>query len=226
MLEICDVYARNILKGVNLTVKRGEFVLIVGENGAGKSTLFAAISASIKPTSGQVLINGQGIAKLSPRKRSALVANVLQDPKLGTIGDMTIFENMNIAYMRGKRRGVFWHGNRRRLFEEKLAKLGMGLETRLDEYARNLSGGQRQALSLVMSTLADYEVLLLDEITASLDDRSSELVMTVAQKIAEQDNKICLAITHDTEYIQKFKGRIVRLKNGKTEDAGGNLKSQ
>ena len=213
MLELENICVRNVLKNLNLKVEKGEFVVIVGENGAGKSTLFNVISASLKPKSGKVLINGKDMNSLNPREKSSLVANVLQDPKLGTIGNMTIFENLNIAYKRGKKR---WFMPAKRelveLFKEKLSILKMGLENRLNDYAKNLSGGQRQALSLVMCALADYEVLLLDEITASLDVRSSKLVMQIAQNIAKRDSKICLTITHDSKYLaslqEKGEGKI------------------
>lgn len=214
MLELKNVYVRDVLKGLNLKVSKGEFVLIIGENGAGKSTLFNAISSSIKPSSGQVIINGQDIKRLSFMEQSSIVSYVLQDPRQGTVGEMSILENMSIAYMRGRKRLALMKKAPIELFKERLSKLNMGLENRLNDYAGNLSGGQRQALSLVMSTLSNYEVLLLDEITASLDNKSSGLVMQIAQNIAKNDNKICLAITHDPEYIKSFQGRIVELKNG------------
>lgn len=135
---------------------------------------------------------------MSLRERTGLIANVLQDPRQDTIAEMAIFENMNIAYKRGKRRLCTIATTRlRALFKKKLAFLNMGLEDRLDEYAGNLSSGPRQALSLIMATLSDYEVLLLDEITASLDQKTSALVMAIAQNIAKQDNKACLAILHE-----------------------------
>ena len=136
---------------------------------------------------------------MSLLERTGLIANVLQDPRQGTIAEMTIFENLNIAYRRGKRRFCAIASKiLRELFIEKLSILNMGLENRLNDYAGNLSGGQRQALSLIMATLSDYEVLLLDEITASLDQKTSALVMNIAKNIAKQDNKVCLAITHSS----------------------------
>ena len=216
MLELKNIYVRDTLKGLNLRVNRGEFVVIIGDNGAGKSTLFNVISASLKPKTGTVSIDGKDLNSLSTREKSALVSNVLQDPKLGTIENMTLLENLNIAYMRGKKRRVFPRSRRlKEVFKEKLARLNMGLEDRINEYVGNLSGGQRQAFSLVMSTLSDYEVLLLDEITASLDKNSSNRVMSIAQSIAKRDNKICLAITHDLKYLESFSGKILRLEGGR-----------
>lgn len=197
MLKLENICYKNILRNINLEVKNGEFVYVTGDNGAGKTTLFNIISGILKPTSGRVLIDGRDISKMCLRERTGLIANVLQDPRQGTIAEMTIFENINIAYRRGSRRycsvapSKLWN-----YFKEKLSILNMGLENRLNEYAGNLSGGQRQALSLIMATISDYEVLLLDEITAALDQKTSKLVMNIAHNIAKQDNKVCLAITH------------------------------
>ena len=197
MLRLENICYKNILQNINLEVQNGEFIYVTGDNGAGKTTLFNIISGIIQPTTGRVLINNRNICEMTLRERTALIANVLQDPRQGTIAEMTIFENMNIAYKRGKKRFcTITARTLRDYFKEKLAVFNMGLENRLDEYAGNLSGGQRQALSLIMATLSDYEVLLLDEITASLDQKTSALVMNIAQNIAKQNNKVCLAITH------------------------------
>ena len=198
MLELENICYKNVLENINLKARRGDFVLVRGENGAGKSTLFNIISGKLKPTSGRVLFDQQDIGKMNLRERTRLIANVLQDPRQGTVGEMTICENLNIAYRRGKRRFcTIAKKELRSLFRERLAVLQMGLENRLDEYVRNLSGGQRQALSLVMSTIAEYEVILMDEITAALDTKTSKLVMQIATDLAKTYNKICLAITHD-----------------------------
>lgn len=214
MLRIENLYVRKILKGVNLRANRGEFITIVGENGAGKSTLFSAISGITKPKSGKIYINEKDITTLDPREISTLVASVLQDPKSGTIGEMTIFENMKIAYLRGKKRSLKISKGLQALFQEKLTNLGMNLENRLEEYVKNLSGGERQALSLIMATLTDYEVLLLDEITAALSPSSSEMVMRTAVKIAKIDQKVCILITHDTKYIGSVGNKTYRLEEG------------
>ena len=197
MLKLENICYKNILRNINLEVQNGEFIYVTGDNGAGKTTLFNIISGIKMPTLGHVMINERDISEMSLRERTGLIANVLQDPSQGTIAEMTIFENMNVAYKRGKKRLCTVSTTKlRAYFKEKLSILNMGLETRLDDYAGNLSGGQRQALSLIMATIADYEVLLLDEITASLDQKTSTLVMNIAHNIAKQDNKVCLAITH------------------------------
>ena len=198
MLKLENICYKNILRNINLEVQNGEFLYVTGDNGAGKTTLFNIISGILKPTSGRVLVNNRDISEMSLRERTGLIANVLQDPRQGTIAEMTIFENLNVAYKRGTRRFCTVASRKLRdYFKEKLAVLNMELEDRLNEYAGNLSGGQRQALSLIMATIADYEVLLLDEITASLDQKTSKLVMDIAKNIAKHDNKVCLAITHN-----------------------------
>lgn len=205
MLRLENICYKNILCNINLVVQNGEFAIITGDNGAGKTTLFNIIAGIKKPTKGRVLINGQDANCMSLKERTRLIANVLQDPRQGTIAEMTIFENLNTALKRGQRRFVTVAKRELRdFFKEKLSILQMGLENRLDEYAGNLSGGQRQALSLIMATIVNYEILLLDEITASLDKKTSVLVMNIAQNIAKNDNKACLAITHDELVIEKL----------------------
>lgn len=198
MLKLENICYKNILRDINLEVQQGEFAIITGDNGAGKTTLFNIIAGLKKPTSGRVIVDGKDINKVSLRERTTLIANVLQDPRQGTIAEMTIFENLNIALKRGTRRFfTIAKCELRDYFRERLSILKMGLENRGDEYVGNLSGGQRQALSLVMATITDYKILLLDEITASLDQKTSALVMNIAQNIAKQNDKACLAITHE-----------------------------
>ncbi|MDR2598255.1 MAG: ATP-binding cassette domain-containing protein [Holosporales bacterium] len=210
MLELKDVSVGNILRGLNMVIGRGEYVLITGENGAGKTTLFNTISGIIKPDSGRIILSGMDITELPPHKRSVWISSVLQDPRIGTIGEMTIAENLYLASMRRnsmKRNDIAF-------FKDKLSVLEMNLEDRLNEKVRNLSGGQRQALSLVMATIADYELLLLDEITASLDPKNSSTIMNLVNKIDRDKGKTCLAITHDTDRIESFRGGRLSLSNG------------
>lgn len=198
MLKLENICYKNILRDINLEVQQGEFAIITGDNGAGKTTLFNIIAGLKKPTSGRVIVDGKDINKISLRERTTLIANVLQDPRQGTIAEMTIFENLNIALKRGTRRFfTIAKSELRDYFRERLSILKMGLEDRVDEYVGNLSGGQRQALSLIMATITDYKILLLDEITASLDQKTSALVVNIAQNIAKQNGKACLAITHE-----------------------------
>ena len=167
---------RTVLHNLDLTVASAEFVIIVGGNGSGKSTLFNIISGFLSPCAGSISFAGKDITRTIQSRRANYIAKVMQDPKIGTIENMTIAENMAFAYKRGKRRGLqlYCNHHRQQAFRDKLAMLGMGLEDRMDELVRNLSGGQRQALSLVMAVATDARVLLLDEITAALDPASAQ----------------------------------------------------
>ncbi|MDR1288884.1 MAG: ATP-binding cassette domain-containing protein [Holosporales bacterium] len=216
MLELIDISVGNILIGLSMVIRRGEYVLITGENGAGKTTLFNTISGIIKPDSGRLMLNDRDITNLPPYKRAVWISSVLQDPRVGTIGEMTIAENLYLASMRRKSPGQNKCMKKSiAFFKEKLKVLEMNLENRLDEKVRNLSGGQRQALSLVMATIADYELLLLDEITASLDPKNSKTIMNLVDKIVRDKGKTCLVITHDTDCIEAFRGSRLILSNGK-----------
>jgi putative ABC transport system ATP-binding protein len=218
MLKLIDISVGNILRNLNVVIERGEYMLITGENGAGKTTLFNTISGIIKPDSGRIVLNGRDITVIPPNERAIWISSVLQDPRIGPIGEMTIAENLYLASMRQNST----KRNRRMkksvaFFKEKLEVLEMKLENRLDEKVKNLSGGQRQALSLVMATIADYELLLLDEITASLDPKNSNTIMSLVNKITRDSGKTCLVITHDTDCIESFKGSRLSLNNGKVE---------
>lgn len=208
---------RTILEDLDLHVKKGEFLVIIGGNGAGKSTVFNAISGFMKPESGSIIIDGENVTNGSQKARSRQVSIVMQDPRVGTMENMTILENMAFSYKRGQRRGfkLFNNAERRELFKEKLSLLNMGLENRLNETVANLSGGQRQALSLVMSIMAESKVLLLDEITAALDPKIAEHVMALANKLVREQHLTCVMITHNMEHALKYGDRTILLKDGK-----------
>jgi putative ABC transport system ATP-binding protein len=207
---------QKVLKKLNLTVKKGEFVIIIGGNGAGKSTMFDVISGALRVDYGQVIVDGENITNVAQRYRAAIIAKVMQDPRIGTMENMTIFENMAFALKRGQKKGFlpFFNKARKRLFKEKLEVLNMGLEDRLDELVSNLSGGQRQALSLIMAIISDSKILLLDEITAALDPKIAETVMQLANKIVQESNQTCIAITHNMAHAIKYGDRLLILKNG------------
>ncbi|MDR2677697.1 MAG: ATP-binding cassette domain-containing protein [Puniceicoccales bacterium] len=201
---------QRVLDGLDLEVAKGEFVVIIGANGTGKSTLFNVISGTLPPARGRI-----AIGEIANNFRQ--VTRVFQDPRVGTVGNFTIFENMVLASNRHKKYRLIPFANRKRreFFRERLATLGMNLENRLDDLASSLSGGQRQALSLIMSVLGEYEVLLLDEITAALDPRSSEMVMALANKIVSAEGKTCLMATHNMHHALNFGGPLLVLRNGK-----------
>ncbi|MDR0727813.1 MAG: ATP-binding cassette domain-containing protein [Puniceicoccales bacterium] len=205
---------QRVLDGLNLEVPERDFVVIIGANGTGKSTLFNVISGVFPPAHGRISIGG-----IANNFRQ--VTRVFQDPRVGTVGNFTIFENMALALTRNKKRHLIPYDNRKRreFFRERLATLGMNLENRMDDLASSLSGGQRQALSLVMSVLGDYKVLLLDEITAALDPKSSEMVMALANKIVSAEGKTCLMATHNMHHALNFGGSLLILRNGKFDQS-------
>ena len=207
---------RTILEDLSLEVQKGEFLVIIGGNGAGKSTVFNTISGFMKPEKGRILIDGVDVTKTSQQERAKLVSIVMQDPRVGTMENMTILENMSFSYKRGKGRGfsLFNNAGRRAFFKEKLSLLDMNLENRINEMVTNLSGGQRQALSLVMSIIAESKILLLDEITAALDPKIAEHVMVLADKLVREQNLTCVMITHNMEHAIRYGDRTIVLKDG------------
>lgn len=207
---------RQILKNLNLKVQNGEFVVVIGGNGAGKSTMLNTIAGALKPDSGSIIIDDLDLVSMPQNSRAALVAKVAQDPRIGTIENMTIAENMAFAYKRGKSRGLlpFLTSARKKIFKDRLSMLKMGLDSRLDEVVSNLSGGQRQALSLMMASIVESKVLLLDEITASLDPKIAESVMGLANKIIRDEKRTCIMITHNMKHAIIYGDRLLVLKDG------------
>jgi len=205
-----------VLRNLNLRVLPGEFVVLIGGNGAGKSTLFKAITGEVPRESGEILLDGQDIAQLSLRLRSAFIANVSQDPRTATMEHLTLEENLSFAWMRGQARGLKPCKNKERriFFQERLKLVNQNLEHRLEEQVRNLSGGQRQALSLIMATLRDSKILLLDEITAALDPAMADLVMELTAGIVRRQGRSALLITHNMDYALRYGDRTLVLRDG------------
>jgi len=206
---------KKILKNLSLSVDAGEYVVVTGENGAGKSTLFNVISGGQSLASGRVIINGQDVTNSSQSQRAGLVGFVMQDPKCGTVENLSIEENLSFAFRRGQGRGLkfFSSAKRQAIFKEKLSSLGMGLENRLDQLVGSLSGGQRQALSLIMSVLSSSKILLLDEITAALDPEMSQRIMRLTQTIIRENQLTALMITHNLNHVN-YGTRTVQIKDG------------
>lgn len=213
MLVMKNIRVRNILVDFNLEVRPNELVVVTGENGAGKTTLFNAISGQIRPDSGQIWLDSCDITQRSQAERARWIANVFQDPKVGTVAGMTLRENLNMAILRGQKRGWFRSGLDRReaFFRDQLAELEMGLEDRLDSLAGELSGGQRQAVSVVLAFLTDFKLLLLDEITAALNAANAQKVTDLVKRKCRQSQKTCLMITHNPKQIETFGDRVVVL---------------
>lgn len=207
---------RKLFQDFNLDINQGEFVVIVGGNGAGKSTLMNIISGYLPVDEGQILIDKKDVTLRKHHERSSLIAHVMQDPKVGTMENMTLEENLSFALLRGQKRKLGLHNTKARaaLFKTALAPLGMNLEDRLNDYVGSLSGGQRQGLALVMAMLTSSRILLLDEITAALDPKASETVMKLAAQFIAQDNLTSIMITHNLQHALSYGSRLIVLKDG------------
>lgn len=206
-----------ILDDVSLKIYAKDFITILGGNGAGKSTLFNAISGTLSLTSGSVFIKGNDVTNHSPEKRAAAISRVFQDPKVGTAPRMTVAENIAIAALRGQRRSLRlrnitkYKGDFASLAEQ----IGNGLEKHLDTPTGNLSGGQRQALSLLMATIVPPDLLLLDEHTAALDPKTSVALMQLTDDLVTSKDLTALMITHHMEDALKYGNRLIVMKDGK-----------
>ncbi len=219
-IDVISGTGNKVLQGLCLKVCHGEFVVVIGSNGTGKSTLLNVIAGFKKPTCGQVIIDNKDVTHLPQCTKSNLVSKVMQDPNVGTMANMTIFENMVFALKRGAKRGLlpFNNAQRKNLIKEKLAILSMGLENRVDELVSNLSGGQRQALSLLMAIMAQTKILLLDEITAALDPQSTNNIMEIANNIIRQEKLTCVMVTHNLEQAARYGDRVLQLIDGQIQD--------
>ena len=206
------------LGGIDLHLDKGDFVTVLGSNGAGKSTLFGAIAGAFIPDSGTIVLDGQDITRLPDFKRSKFIGRLFQDPLKGTAPNMTIEENLALAYMRASSHtSPFSMISRkdRADFREKLAMLGLGLEDRMDHSVGLLSGGQRQALTLLMATLVTPKLLLLDEHTAALDPATAEKVLALTKQIVAENGITCLMITHNIPSALALGNRTIMMNDGK-----------
>lgn len=212
------------IAGLDLEVAAGQFVAVIGGNGAGKSTLLNLLSGALSADRGRIVIDGSDVTAMAEHRRAALVARVFQDPMIGTAPSLTIEENMALALMRTRSRGLraALGRERRETFRAALATLGLGLEGRLEARADTLSGGQRQALALVMATLVPPRLLLLDEHTAALDPGTSQLVMEATVALVRDRGLTTLMVTHNMQHALDYAGRIVMMDRGRiVADLGG-----
>ncbi|AGU77640.1 ABC transporter ATP-binding protein [Streptococcus intermedius] len=205
-----------ILNDVSLDIFEHDFITILGGNGAGKSTLFNIIAGTLPLTSGDIYILGENVTSYSPEKRAKYLSRVFQDPKMGTSPRMTVAENLLIAKFRGEKRRLVPRRLKRyrKEFQEIIEKIGNGLEKHLDTPIEFLSGGQRQALSLLMATLKRPELLLLDEHTAALDPKTSVALMELTDDFVQRDQLTALMITHHMEDALKYGNRLIVMKEG------------
>ena len=226
MLEIQDLHKTfNIgtinekvaLDGVNLQLNEGDFVTIIGGNGAGKSTTLNAIAGTWPVDRGKILIDGKDITRLSEHKRAAYLGRVFQDPMIGTAATMGIEENMAIAERRGERRSLRWGISKvqREAFRKKLAELNLGLEDRMGSKVGLLSGGQRQAITLLMAALKKPKLLLLDEHTAALDPKTAAKVLEISDKIIAENGLTAMMVTHNMKDAIAHGNRLIMMHEGR-----------
>ena len=207
------------LNGVSLQMEAGDFATIVGSNGAGKSTLFNAITGGFIADEGSILLGGQDITFAPEHQRSKVIGHLFQDPLKGTAPNMTIEENLALAYLRAVKhqRAFFSRVNKedKAFFREQLSLLGMGLEDRMRQPVGLLSGGQRQALTLLMATLVTPKLLLLDEHTAALDPQTAQRVMDITDRLVRENHLTALMITHNMRDAIHYGNRLLMLHNGR-----------
>lgn len=200
----------------NLTVKDGEFVSVVGSNGSGKTSMLNIICGSIPVSGGEVLIDGKNVNGLREYQRYRMMGRVYQNPAAGTCPNMTILENMSLADNKGKRYGLSFGVNysRKQYYREQLSALGLGLEDKLDVKLGALSGGQRQAVSLLMATLTPIDFLILDEHTAALDPRTAEIIMELTDKVIKEKHLTAIMVTHNLRYAVEYGTRLIMMDKG------------
>ena len=226
MLELKNIYKtfnpgsvneKRALNGVNLTLEEGDFVTIIGGNGAGKSTMLNAIAGTWPLDSGSVVIDGVDITKLPEHKRAVYLGRVFQDPMNGTAADLEIEENLAVAKRRGQKRTLRWGITKkeREEYVEMLKTLDLGLETRMRTKVGLLSGGQRQALTLLMATLKKPKLLLLDEHTAALDPKTAAKVLELSDKVIAENNLTALMVTHNMKDAIAHGNRLIMMWDGK-----------
>jgi len=207
------------INGIGLEVEKGEFVTVIGSNGAGKSTLLNLISGTYPPDEGRIIIGGKDVTLLPEHQRAKYLGRIFQNPLMGTASSMTIEENLTMAELRGKSRGLSWGVTRkkRQRFQELLKTLELGLETRLRDRVSLLSGGQRQCLTLLMATLSLPKLLLLDEHTASLDPKTAEKVIHLTHRIVRENHLTTIMVTHNMHQAINVGDRMMMLHEGKIQ---------
>lgn len=225
MLEIKNLYKtfnagtineKQALKNINLTLNNGDFVSVIGGNGAGKSTLLNAIAGSFKIDDGSIFLDGTDVTNMLEHERAKFLGRVFQDPMRGTAGNMQIEENLALANRRGQKRTLKWQlkQEERNFFKEQLHQLNLGLEDRLETKVGLLSGGQRQALTLLMATMKKPQLLLLDEHTAALDPKTAKIVLDLTVNLVEKHQLTTFMVTHNMKDALRYGNRLIMMNEG------------
>ena len=211
------VNEKRVFEGLNFSMEAGDFVTVIGGNGAGKSTMLNIVAGVYTPDEGSIVIDGVDITKMPEHKRAKYIGRVFQDPRMGTATDMWVEENMAIADRRGKRRGLRWSitNKDRERYKKIIAQLDLGLEDRLSTKMGLLSGGQRQAVTLLMAALNNPKLLLLDEHTAALDPKTAEKVLQITDKIVSENKLTTIMITHNMRDAIKHGNRLIMMHEGR-----------
>ena len=226
MLEIKNIYKtfnegtineKKVFEGLSLTLEDGDFVTVIGGNGAGKSTMLNIVAGAYPVDEGEIIIDGVDVTKLPEYKRASFIGRVFQDPRMGTASDMWVEENMSVADSRGHNRGVRWaiRGKDRERYREQLKLLDLGLEDRLTTKMGLLSGGQRQAITLLMAAMKKPKLLLLDEHTAALDPKTAAKVLEITDKLVKENKLTALMVTHNMRDAIAHGNRIIMMNAGK-----------
>lgn len=205
-----------LFQDFNLKIAEGEFVSVIGSNGSGKTTMLNLLCGSDRQDKGEILLRGKDITHLPEHKRAKKISRVFQDPKAGTSSDLTIIENMALADNKGKPFDLGFCVDRRRIdfYRELLLTCDMGLENRMNVRVGNLSGGQRQALALIIAGMTDVDLLILDEHTAALDPKAADIIMQLTDKMVREKHLTTLMVTHNLRYALKYGTRILMMHEG------------
>lgn len=208
--EIC------LFKDFNLKIQNGDFVSVIGSNGSGKTSMLNLICGSLQPENGSISLGGEDITKQKEFVRQRKIGRVYQDPAMGTCPSMTILENMSLADNKGRAYGLGLGTNKRRIshYREMLSQLGLGLEDMMGTKVGALSGGQRQAMALLMTTMTPIEFLILDEHTAALDPKTAELIMQLTDKIVRDKNLTTVMVTHNLRFAVEYGNRLIMMHQG------------
>lgn len=222
LLNICKTHNKGtinenqLFKDFNISFKDKDFVSIIGSNGSGKTTLLNIICGSIPIDSGQVIINSKNVNNIKEYKRHINIGRVYQNPAMGTCASMTILENMSLADNKGRIFGLKWGTDKKRInyYKELLSQLGLGLEDKLHVKVGLLSGGQRQAMALLMSTMTPIDILILDEHTAALDPKTADTIMEITNKVVKSKNITTVMVTHNLMFALNYGNRLVMMHEG------------
>lgn len=223
------VNENHVLRGIDLALNDGDFVTVIGGNGAGKSTLLNSIAGTLPIREGEIFLNDQNITQQKVQQRAKNISRVFQDPKMGTAVRLTVEENLALALKRGEKRGLSAgvKAKNKDFFKTQLATLGLGLEERLAAEIGLLSGGQRQAITLLMATLVKPQLILLDEHTAALDPKTSAVVMNLTEKLINEHHLTAFMVTHNMEDAIRYGNRLIMLHQGKIAvDVAGEAKAK